>query len=270
MHVQPKYRNREIIADNEKKITKQDKHLNKRNTRDSPRFLGWTLARWLLLVTNILLFVYGTLFLGLSIATYTRSYERAIVILVANKDILGVTFAASLLCVITSILGFIGILYKNRKLLAIYSLMLWVCFALIATAGYIGFKTRTWNLKAKLGVKWRHDYSVNERELIQDNLHCCGFDNPSDHAAYFSRCWAHSLLPGCQYKFYVFENTFLLYAYTAAFTVLPCHILVIIVSILCSNHVEHVFGNRKRPPIPYLGGFKNWREWELANKPKTK
>jgi hypothetical protein len=97
-------------------------------------------------------------------------------------------------------------------------------------------------------------------------LHCCGFENPSDHAAYFSRCWAESLLPGCQHKFFLFENAFLLTTYTMAFSILPLHVVVMVISILCSNHVDIVFGTRKRPPIAYLGKFTDWREWELAQK----
>ncbi|KAI8332347.1 hypothetical protein BC941DRAFT_402433 [Chlamydoabsidia padenii] len=179
-----------------------------------------------------------------------------------------VAFAASLLCIVTSIIGYIGIIHKNRLFLGYYSLMLWGCFALITTVGYLGFKQRTWNLKAQLGVRWRHDYTMEQRELLQANLHCCGFENPSDHAAYFSRCWAESLLPGCQHKFHLFENAFLLNAYTMAFSILPLHIIIMVVSILCSNHVDIVFGTRKRPPIAYLGRFTDWREWEQAQKQK--
>ncbi|KAI8089110.1 Tetraspanin family-domain-containing protein [Halteromyces radiatus] len=227
-------------------------------------FLGWTIARWILLLTNTMLLVYGCIFLVATCATYGLAYERAIIIVIANKEILAVSFTASLFCFLTSIVGYIGIVNKNRRYLGYYALFLWVCFALIITVGYLGFKHRTWNLKAQLGVRWRHDYTPKQRELLQDNLHCCGFENPSDHAAYFLRCWAQSLLPGCQHKFYLFENAFLLNTYTIAFAILPIHVAVILASILCSNHVDVVFGTRSRPPIPYLGEFKDWREWEQA------
>ncbi|ORZ20620.1 hypothetical protein BCR42DRAFT_321759 [Absidia repens] len=163
-------------------------------------------------------------------------------------------------------MGYIGIVHKNRLCLGYYSLMLWGCFALITTVGYLGFKQRTWNLKAQLGVRWRHDYNPRQRELLQANLHCCGFENPSDHATYYSRCWAESLLPGCQHKFYLFENDFLLNTYTMAFSILPLHMVVMVVTLLCANHVDVVFGTRKRPPIAYLGKFKDWPEWEMAQK----
>lgn len=87
-----------------------------------------------------------------------------------------------------------------------------------------------------------------------------------DHATYFARCWPESLLPGCAYKLYSFESYFLSRTYTVSFAIVPLHILVIIASFLCSNHVDHLFGTRARPPIPYLGKFSDWRDWEREQK----
>ncbi|KAI8071583.1 hypothetical protein BC940DRAFT_234150, partial [Gongronella butleri] len=180
--------------------------------------------------------------------------------------ILLVAFVASLVCLATALLGFIGILKRQRTCLAIYCLSLWACFILITCVGYMAFKGHTWNLKAKLGMQWRHEYSLTDRQALQDNLHCCGFDNPSDHAAYFARCWSESLLPGCHHKYYVFEESFLRSTFTIAFAILGVHIVVIILSLLCANHVDQRFGARERPPIAYLGTFTDWRQWEMAQK----
>ncbi|KAI8148380.1 hypothetical protein BJV82DRAFT_506158 [Fennellomyces sp. T-0311] len=230
--------------------------------REPRRIFGWTLARWLLLLSNILLLLYGMFFVLGSIITYGKGYQRAIVISIANSDILAVTFTASLLAVLTSIVGLVGVVRKDRRILGIYCLLLWPCFALLSAVGYLSYKGDVWNLRAKLGMQWRYHFSPDDRIALQDNLHCCGFDNPQDHAAYFARCWPESLLPGCDYKFYLFEHYFLLKTYTVTFSLIPVHILIIVVSLLCSNHVDHLFGSRPRPPIAYLGRFHDWRDWE--------
>lgn len=173
-----------------------------------------------------------------------------------------VTLIGSALCIMTAIIGILGVRYKDRRYLAIQSLLLWLCFILITVVGYLAFKANTWNLKERLGVQWRHAMSASDQRAIEENLHCCGFENPSDHAIYFERCYPQSLLPGCQYKFYLFESDFLVKTYTITFAILPLHILIIIASLLCANHVEHQFGKRTRPVIEYLGPFRDWQEWE--------
>ncbi|ORX45118.1 hypothetical protein DM01DRAFT_1176243 [Hesseltinella vesiculosa] len=258
----------------------------KRNRPTERQCLGWTMARWLLLLGNIFILMYSLMFLVFSVATYAKRYERAEVILITNTTIIAgnsksrkrkiegltkdvsfiVSFTTSLVCLVTAAVGLIGVFKKNRRLLAIYCLLLWLCFALISSVGYIAFKGHTWNLKAKLGMRWRHEFSLADRQVIQDNLRCCGFENPSDHASYFPRCWAESLLPGCQYKYTVFEEWFLRSTFTVAFAILGIHILVIITSLLCANHVDQRFGNRPQPHITFLGPFKDWREWENSRK----
>ncbi|CDS06306.1 hypothetical protein LRAMOSA08834 [Lichtheimia ramosa] len=230
--------------------------------REPKRFFGWTLARWLLLISISLLMLYGLIFLIGCLVTFAKGYYRAIVIIIADRDILNMTFAASVLCVITACVGLVGVWRKDRRILGIYALLLWPCFALIATVGYLSYKADTWNLRAQLGTRWRHEFTDQDHIALQDNLHCCGFENPSDHATYYDRCFTESLLPGCSYKFYLFEHDFLVKAWTTTFALVPLHVIVIIISLLCSNHVDHLFGSRSRPPIAYLGRFHDWRDWE--------
>ena len=97
-------------------------------------------------------------------------YQRAIVIVVANQDILIVTFVAALLAVITSIVGLVGIRWKDRRILGIYVLLLWPCFALLSTVGYLSYKSDVWNLRAKLGMQWRYDFSPQDQIALQDNV----------------------------------------------------------------------------------------------------
>ncbi|KAG2226349.1 hypothetical protein INT45_000517 [Circinella minor] len=251
------------LAEEQQQQSKLLRTWNRPDIRREPRrILGWTLARWLLLISNIVLFLYGMFFLLACIVTYSKGYQHAVVIVVANQDILIVTFVAALLAVITSIVGLVGIRWKDRRILGIYVLLLWPCFAFLSAVGYLSYKGDVWNLRAKLGMQWRYDFSPEDQVLLQDNLHCCGFDNPHDHATYYDRCWPESLLPGCDYKFYLFEHEFLTKTYTVTFCLVPVHILIIIISLLCSNHVDHLFGSRSRPYIAYLGRFNDWRDWE--------
>ncbi|KAI9254004.1 hypothetical protein BDA99DRAFT_443099 [Phascolomyces articulosus] len=256
--------------DNEKYLAQKQQSLYPKTfgrpdvRREPRRYFGWTLARWLLLCSNIVLLLYGMFFVLGCIVTYAKGYQRAIVIVVANRDILAVTFTAAFLAVITSIVGLVGIRWKDRRVLGIYALLLWPCFALLSAVGYLSYKGDVWNLRAKLGMQWRYDFSPQDQIALQDNLHCCGFDNPHDHATYFARCWPESLLPGCDYKFYLFEHYFLTKTYIVTFCLVPVHIMIIIISLLCANHVDHLFGTRPRPLIAYLGRFHDWRDWEQS------
>ncbi|GAB5590457.1 hypothetical protein Unana1_05357 [Umbelopsis nana] len=213
-------------------------------------YYGWTKSRWSLLVSNIVFMAYSIFFLVASLATYGKAYSSAEVIVAANSNILGVTLGFAIASVLTSAIGMAGIIRKDRRLLV----------------GYLGYKQDTWNLKSKLGMQWRYSLTNNGRVAIQNNLRCCGFENPSDHATYFARCFPKSLLPGCQHKLYLFESSLLQIAYTVAFSLVPLQLIIMIVSMLCSNHVTLRFGRRARPHIAYLEGHSDWRSWEIAQK----
>jgi hypothetical protein len=62
----------------------------------------------------------------------------------------------------------------------------------------------------------------------------------------------------------MFQSTFLKKAYTTAFILVPLQLGVMIVGILCSNHITLQFGRRPRPHIAYLEGYDDWRSWEKA------
>lgn len=66
----------------------------------------------------------------------------------------------------------------------------------------------------------------------------------------------------------MFESDFLVKTYTVTFAMVPLHVVIVIVSLLCSNHIDPLFGTRPPPAIPYLGQFLDWREWE-HNQPDT-
>jgi hypothetical protein len=64
----------------------------------------------------------------------------------------------------------------------------------------------------------------------------------------------------------LFESSFLQTAYTAAFILVPIQLFIMMVAILCSNHVTLQFGRRLRPHIAYLEGHSDWKSWEQAQK----
>jgi hypothetical protein len=81
-----------------------------------------------------------------------------------------VAFACAVISTFTASVGMAGIIRKSRRLLGIYSLLLWPCFALLCAVGYLGYKHDTWNLKAKLGMQWRYSLNDNGRITIQNNV----------------------------------------------------------------------------------------------------
>lgn len=99
-----------------------------------------------------------------------KGYYRAVVIIIADREILDMTFAASVLCVFTSCVGLAGVWRKDRRILGIYALLLWPCFALIAAVGYLSYKADTWNLRAQLGTRWRHEFTDQDHIALQDNV----------------------------------------------------------------------------------------------------
>ncbi|KAI8583668.1 hypothetical protein K450DRAFT_222220 [Umbelopsis ramanniana AG] len=231
-------------------------------------YYGWTKSRWLLLFSNIFFMLYATMAFIACMVTYGEGYTNAPIVVAANASILGVTLAFSLLSMVVACIGMAGIIRKDRRLLGWYCLWLWPCFGLLCAIGYLGYKQDTWNLSAKLGMQWRYNLSSNARIALQNTLHCCGFDNPSDHATYFDRCFPKSLLPGCEYKLHQFESSFLKTTYIVAFSFVPVQLIVMIFAILCSNHVTLQFGRRARPNIAYLNGHSDWRTWEQEQKQK--
>lgn len=69
---------------------------------------------------------------------------------------------------LTSLIGYAGILLNNRAFLAVYTLLLWVCFALMVTPGYMTYKQRTFNLEGKINSQWSRNLGAQGRLRIQD------------------------------------------------------------------------------------------------------
>lgn len=83
---------------------------------------------------------------------------------------LTVSTAAASLCILTSLIGFAGLVLNNRAFLAVYTFMLWACLALIVTPGYITYKQHTFNLEGKVNSQWSRTLGVGGRLRIQNQV----------------------------------------------------------------------------------------------------
>lgn len=125
--------------------------------------------------------------------------------------------------------------------------MLWLCFAMLVTPGYITYKRRTFNLEGKVNSQWSRQLGADGRLRIQNQLECCGYFSPFVEATVSQTCYARSILPGCKAHFLAFEKIVLTRWFTVAFALVPLHIAIMIAGLLCSNHVTYRFGKGMMP-----------------------
>jgi hypothetical protein len=154
---------------------------------------------------------------------------------------------AAVLGVVTSLIGWAGLLLNNRSFLAVYTLLLWITFAFLVTPGYVTYKKRTFNLEGKINHQWSRNLGLSGRLRVQNQLHCCGYFSPFVEATVSQTCYARSILPGCKLPFLKFQQTILERWYIAAFSLVPIHLFAIVSALLCSNHVTYRFGKGMMP-----------------------
>ncbi|KAJ7067878.1 hypothetical protein C8F01DRAFT_1116089 [Mycena amicta] len=207
----------------------------------------WNKFKWILFIANTLLISYSLLALVFCLLTWFNVWKHADVVRVANHVELVLSTLAASVAVFTSLLGFAGILLNNRAFLAIYTFLLWVCFGLLVTPGYITFKHRHLNLEGKVNNQWSRDLGAEGRLRIQNELLCCGYFSPFVEATVSATCYARSILPGCKKDYFDFQKVVLDRWYIVAFGLVPVHIGVIVSGLLCSNHVTYRFGKGMTP-----------------------
>lgn len=166
---------------------------------------------------------------------------------VGNRPELIFSTLAAALGVVTSLVGWSGILLNNRSFLAVYTFMLWICFAFLVTPGYITYKRRTFNLEGKINAQWSRSLGADGRLRIQNQLQCCGYFSPFVEATVSQTCYARSILPGCKKHYLDFEKLVLKRWYIVAFAIVPLHIAIMVAGLLCSNHVTYRFGKGMMP-----------------------
>ena len=186
----------------------------------------------------------GTTFV---LCTWFDVWKHADVVRVGNRDELIVSTIAAAFGIITSVIGWAGILLNNRSFLAVYTFFLWICFALLVTPGYLTFKRRNFNLDGKVNSQWGGEFGLSEWLRIQNQLNCCGFFSPFVEAAVSQVCFSRSVLPGCKGPYMDFERFVLERWYTVIFGLVPFQIATIVVGLLCSNHITYRFGKGMMP-----------------------
>lgn len=179
--------------------------------------------------------------------TWFNAFSHADVIRVGNRTELILSTIAASLGVVTSIFGWAGILLNNRAFLAVYTFLLWICFAFLVAPGYVTYKRRTFNLEGKINSQWSRDLGTEGRLRIQNELHCCGYYSPYVEASVSQTCYARSVLPGCKNEYLKYERRILGRWYTIVFSIVPAHIAVMVAGLLCSNHVTYRFGKGMMP-----------------------
>ncbi|KAJ7119876.1 hypothetical protein C8R44DRAFT_789036 [Mycena epipterygia] len=179
--------------------------------------------------------------------TWFRTWDQADVMFVADNDVLVLITLAGSVLVFTALVGLSGLLLNSRPILAAYALLLWPAFACIVAIGYVAYKRATFSLDHKLNMSWSQYYTPLGRLLVQDSLRCCGFYSALHEATPSTRCYPRTALPGCKGKLFRFERANLAMVWSAAFSLVPLHLLNVLVALLCANHVTATFGKGITP-----------------------
>ncbi|KAJ9095313.1 hypothetical protein QFC21_005679 [Naganishia friedmannii] len=217
-----------------------------RGKNGKPRLI-WNRFKWCIFFANLLLLVYAVAILIVALLVWFDVFYRSDVIRVGNRTELIISTTAGALCLFTSLIGFAGIILNNRAFLAVYNLLLWACFALIVTPGYMTYKQHTFNLEGKINAQWSQRLGLSGRLRVQNQLDCCGYFSPFVEATSSNTCYARSTLPGCKSRYLKFERGVLKKWYIAAFAIVPAHLGIILCALLCANHVTYRFGKGLMP-----------------------
>jgi hypothetical protein len=191
--------------------------------------------------------VYSLIALIFALLTWFDTWTHADVVRVGNTTELIISTLAATIGIITSLIGWAGILLNNRSFLAIYTFLLWITFALLVIPGYLTYKRHTFNLEGKVNAQWSRHLGADGRLRIQNQLQCCGYFSPFIEATVSQTCYSRTILPGCKLPYIKYQRVVLRKWYTVAFSLVPLHIAIILAGLLCSNHVTYRFGKGMMP-----------------------
>ncbi|KAF9933834.1 hypothetical protein FBU30_004230 [Linnemannia zychae] len=174
--------------------------------------------------------------------TWTRS---KLLLMFSNTILLGyaviLMMAIAPFGIFVALLGYIGIFTQSRKVLTFYTILLWPLFAMITSVGYITFRRSHVSLYQKLKFSWINEYSRDDRLVIQNALNCCGYRSTNDYPSYDLHCFPRAPLPSCESKFLQYQQELLTNTSSAAFSLLPIQLMIMIVALLCSNHIDNLY-----------------------------
>ncbi|KAJ7618529.1 hypothetical protein FB45DRAFT_755781 [Roridomyces roridus] len=206
----------------------------------------WNRFKWTLVVANTIYTAGALAALAFILTAWFDVWEHADVVRAGNSLELIFSTVAAGMAVFTAIIGWAGIVLNNRGFLAFYTFFLWISFALLVVPGYLTYKKYTFNLEGKLNKQWS-DFHANSRLRIQNALGCCGYFSPFVEATVSPRCYSRTTLPGCKAPYLAFEKKLLKRWYIIVFGAVPVNIGLIVVGLLCSNHVTYRFGKGMMP-----------------------
>ncbi|KAF6741407.1 tetraspanin Tsp2 [Ephemerocybe angulata] len=209
--------------------------------------LRWTRFKVILFIANLLLSLYSLVAMIACLLTWFATWQHADIIRVANNPELVLSTLAASLGMLTSVIGWAGILLNNRTFLAVYTLLTWVTFAFLVTPGYITYRRYSLNLEGKINDMWANALGAMGRMRIQNQLSCCGYFSPYVEATVSQTCYARSILPGCKKAVWDYEERILRNWWKTSFALVPVHICVMLAALMCSNHVTYRFGKGMMP-----------------------
>ncbi|PSR84476.1 hypothetical protein EW026_g3039 [Hermanssonia centrifuga] len=207
----------------------------------------WNRFKWCLFIANTIFSAYCLAGLIACLLIWFNVWDHSDIIRLGNRTELIISTVAASLGILTSLIGWSGIILNNRAFLAWYSFLLWITFALLVTPGYITYKKRTFNLEGKINAQWSRVLGLDGRLRVQNQLNCCGYFNPFVEATVSQSCYSRSVLPGCKGPYIKFERLVLERWYTVIFSLVPAQILTMVAGLLCSNHVTYRWGKGMMP-----------------------
>lgn len=207
----------------------------------------WTPHKWWLIISVLTVLGYGVTALMFCLRTWFKTWAHADAFLVTDGDLLILLTLSGSILIFVAMIGFSGCILNSRPILAVYALLLWPALISMLVVGYISYKRYTFNLDSKLSMAWSEYYTDLGRLVIQNSLSCCGFYNVAHDSVPSTKCFIRTSLPGCKGKLYRLERANLAAMWSSVFGVVPVHLLNIVISLVCSNHVTRTFGKGIMP-----------------------
>ncbi|GJJ72951.1 hypothetical protein EMPS_05309 [Entomortierella parvispora] len=206
----------------------------------------WTKSKFLLLLANTLLLAYSVASTVVMVMSWkgvpwTKPYLDSGIMYIANHKLLYLMMVTAPFGIFVAVVGYLGILCQSRRVLTIYAILLWPLFALITSIGYICYRRLHVQLYQKLKFSWINEYSRDDRLVIQNALSCCGYRSLGDYPSYDLHCFPRAPLPSCESLFLQYQQDLLTNTSSAAFIMVPVQLLIMMVALLCSNHIDHLY-----------------------------
>ncbi|UZJ55192.1 hypothetical protein CBS101457_004512 [Exobasidium rhododendri] len=228
-------------------LAKRREDIQEEEEADSTRLGKWNPFKWILFMSVLVVFLYGSVALIFALLTWAEAWDGAEVSVLVDTDLIILLSVASSLCLLSSMVGLSGTILNSRPILALYAFVLWPSLLSLLTVGYISYKRNNLRLDLKLNQTWSRYMDDLSRLRVQEILRCCGYYSPLHQATFSRYCYPRTTLPGCKGPLYRAEKRTLPLLYTAVFSVVFLHLAAIAVSLLCSNHVNVTFGKGLTP-----------------------